>query len=238
MVSFVQSSRHLHALVSWTWLRTHGCQTAYPVFLDTRDVEIGTDVTVGRRCQIGGAIRLGDHTSLGERTSSYGDVTIGRGTRLNPRCELRGTVSIGRYCAVARDTVFQETGHDYTKLAVQHPLYERVLGIAPEGDSDGPITIGNDVWIGADTLILSGVEVGDGAIIAGKSVVTDDVDPYSVVAGAPAEHKHYRFSEAIRERLLEIEWWEWSESEIVDNKVAFQSSIESVDDLPTTKENG
>lgn len=236
MVPFVQSSRRVHALASWTWLRVHGCQAAYPVFLDTRDVDVGKDVTIGRRCRIGGTIRLGDHASLGERTSSYGDVTVGRGTRLNPRCELRGSVSIGRYCAIARDTAFQEPAHDHTKLAVQHPLYERVLGVESKGSSNGPITVGNDVWIGADALILSGVEIGDGAVIAGKSVVTDDVDPYSVVAGVPAEHKHYRFPESVRERLLELRWWEWSESEIADNAAVFQSPIESVDDLPTAEE--
>lgn len=234
--SLVHSSRHLHALASWIWLRTHGCETAYPVFLDTRDVETGVDVTVGRRCRVGGSLRLSDHVSLGERTSSYGDVTIGRGTRLNPRCEVRGSVSIGRYCAIARDTVVQEPAHDYSKIAVQHPVYERVLGSKPEGDSDGPVEIGNDVWVGADTLILSGVEIGDGAVIAGKSVVTKDVEPYSVVAGMPAEHKHYRFPEPVRERLLELKWWEWSESKIANNAAVFQSSINSVTDLPTLEE--
>jgi virginiamycin A acetyltransferase len=122
--------------------------------------------------------------------------------------------------------------HDYTKLAVQHPLYERLLSTEAEDSSEGPITVSNDVWIGANALILSGVDIGDGAVIAGKSVVTDDVEPYSVVAGVPAEHKHYRFSEAIRERLLEIEWWNWNESKIKDNASMFQSSIESVGDLP------
>ena len=209
---------------------------AYPVFLDTRDIVVGEGVTIGRKSEIGGSLSMSDHTSFGEHVSSYGTVSVSRGTRLNPRCDLRGRVSIGRYCAIARGVSFQETEHDHTALAVQHPLYERVLESEPRQTSRGPITVGNDVWIGADSLVLSGVTIGDGAIIGGKSVVTDDVEPYSVVAGVPAEHKKYRFPEDVRERLLELRWWEWDESTIAHHAKAFTTPVNSVSDLPVPED--
>lgn len=233
MGSLVQSSRLARAFASWAWLRRVGCDTSFPVFLHTRDVTVGDDTTVGRRCEIGGSIELGDHASLGERVSSFGDVRVGRGTRLNPRCEIRGDVSIGRYCAVARDVTLQQSEHDHSSLAVQRPLYERVLETSPHGGSRGPITVGSDVWIGTDVLVTSGTEIGHGAVVAGSAVVTDDVEPYSVVAGVPAERKKYRFPESVRSRLLRLAWWEWSEAKIAANADAFRSPIDSVDDLPS-----
>jgi acetyltransferase-like isoleucine patch superfamily enzyme len=91
---------------------------------------------------------------------------------------------------------------------------------APHGESDhkskGNIVIGSDVWIGTDALILSGVTVGHGAVIAAKSVVTKDVLPYSVVGGVPAKTIRFRFSKEIIEQLLEIQWWDWPD-EIVNS---------------------
>lgn len=232
MASLVQSSRVVRGVASWAWLRANGCDASLPVFLHTREVTVGDGVTVGRRCEIGGSLELGDHASLGERVSSFGDVHIGRGTRLNPRCEIRGDVSVGRYCAIARDVTLQQPEHDHSKLAVQRPLYERVLGVEPHDGGAGPITVGSDVWIGTDVLVTSGTEIGHGAVIAGNAVVTDDVAPYSVVAGVPAEHKKYRFPKPVRRRLLELAWWEWSEADIAAHADAFTESVESVDDLP------
>lgn len=83
------------------------------------------------------------------------------------------------------------------------------------------VTIGNDVWIGANVSILPGVTIGDGAAIAAGAVVTHDVEPYAVAAGVPARLIKYRFSKEIREKLLEIKWWDWSIEEIEDNLKLF-----------------
>ena len=78
----------------------------------------------------------------------------------------------------------------------------------------GDIIIGNDVWIGAKTTIFGGVKIGDGAVIGSCSVITKDVEPYSVVAGNPAKHIKYRFTEQQIEKLKKIEWWNWDETKI------------------------
>jgi acetyltransferase-like isoleucine patch superfamily enzyme len=80
--------------------------------------------------------------------------------------------------------------------------------------------IGNDVWIGANAIILAGVKVGDGAIIGANSFVNNDVQPYSIVAGTPARHVRYRFDKTTITRLLKSKWWEWDDRQIrqkIDN---------------------
>lgn len=77
-----------------------------------------------------------------------------------------------------------------------------------------PVTIGNDVWIGAYVSILPGVQIGDGAIIAAGAVVTKDVEPYAIVGGVPAKTIRYRFDNDMIKNLLAVKWWEWSIEEI------------------------
>jgi acetyltransferase-like isoleucine patch superfamily enzyme len=83
-----------------------------------------------------------------------------------------------------------------------------------------PVTIGNDVWIGSKSLIMGGVHVGDGAVIASHSVVTKNVPPYAIVGGIPAKIIKYRFDDETIKRLLEIKWWDFTEEEI-EEKIAF-----------------
>ena len=75
--------------------------------------------------------------------------------------------------------------------------------------------IGNDVWIGCNTIVLSGVTIGDGAIIGAGSIVTKDVPPFAVVIGAPAKIVKYRFEKNIIEKLMEIKWWLKDKEEII-----------------------
>ena len=81
----------------------------------------------------------------------------------------------------------------------------------------GDTIIGNDVWIGYGATIMPGVTVGDGAIIATKSVVTKDVEPYAIVGGNPAKEIKKRFSEEEITNLLEIQWWDWPIEKITEN---------------------
>ena len=78
----------------------------------------------------------------------------------------------------------------------------------------GDIIVGNDVWIGAKSTIMSGIKIGDGVIVAAGAVVTKDVEPYSIVGGNPAKHLKYRFEEQQIKDLLDIAWWNWEESKI------------------------
>ena len=87
----------------------------------------------------------------------------------------------------------------------------------------GDFVIGNDVWIGFEAVILSGVTIGDGAIIGTRAVVTKDVPPYTVVGGVSAKPIRKRFSDDVISELLKLRWWEWSENRIKKNIAAIQS---------------
>lgn len=79
------------------------------------------------------------------------------------------------------------------------------------------VVIGNDVWIGAGAIILPGVRIGDGAVIAAGTVVTKDVECYEVVGGNPARHIKYRFEQSTIDKLMELQWWNWDEKKIKEN---------------------
>jgi len=122
---------------------------------------------------------------------------------------------IGKFCMVASDVTFIMNGANHLSDAVStYPfaVFEGDWTDAMEGKAyptKGDTVIGNDVWIGYGATIMPGVSVGDGAIIATKSVVTKDVEPYSIVGGNPAKEIRKRFTEREIEELLEIRWWDW-----------------------------
>ena len=91
------------------------------------------------------------------------------------------------------------------------------------------ITIGNDIWIGANAVILSGVHISDGAVIGAGCVVTKDVKPYEIVVGVPSRHLRYRFEEDVIDKLLQIKWWDWSIEEIIERKDLFLNIQEFCD---------
>lgn len=86
--------------------------------------------------------------------------------------------------------------------------------VASAWDNKGDIVVGNDVWIGYEATILSGVKIGDGAIIGAKAVVTRDVRPYSVVVGVPAKEIKQRFDSETIEKLQGLKWWDWPHEKI------------------------
>jgi acetyltransferase-like isoleucine patch superfamily enzyme len=135
--------------------------------------------------------------------------------------------SIGRYCSIARDVSIGPNEHPTSWLTssvlAENPLANDWDEFARPGERSRIATrgqpfpanlrrtnIGNDVWIGTGTLILKGVTIGDGAVVAGGSVVTRDVPPYGVVAGTPARLKRLRFDEQTVERLLALKWWRYA----------------------------
>jgi virginiamycin A acetyltransferase len=84
----------------------------------------------------------------------------------------------------------------------------------------GDTVVGHDVWIGYGATIMPGVQIGNGAIVATKAVVTKDVEPFAIVGGNPAARIRYRFDEPTREALAEIAWWDWSAEKITRNVAA------------------
>ena len=122
---------------------------------------------------------------------------------------------IGKFCMIASDVTFIMNGANHlSRSFTSYPfaIFGRDWSSAMEGKTypdKGNTIIGNDVWIGYDATILAGVKVGDGAIIAAKSVVSRDVAPYSIVGGNPAREIRKRFSDEKIKDLLEIRWWDW-----------------------------
>jgi acetyltransferase-like isoleucine patch superfamily enzyme len=126
---------------------------------------------------------------------------------------------IGNFCMFAyNSTVLLGGEHDLSRITC-FPLVTRVLNVKSDIDSvsKGPVIIGNDVWVCVGATILSGVTIGDGAIVAAGSVVTQDVPPYAIVGGVPARVLRFRYSKEQIKKLLDISWWKWSDQKIADN---------------------
>nr|WP_319503814.1 CatB-related O-acetyltransferase [Bacteroides graminisolvens] len=128
---------------------------------------------------------------------------------------------IGKFCSIACGTKFLFNGANHTlKSLSTYPFpvlageWDLQVPVTDAWDNKGDIVIGNDVWIGFEAVIMAGVTIGDGAIIASRAVVTKDVEPYSIVGGVPAKPIRKRFSEERIAELLEMKWWDWSEQEI------------------------
>lgn len=124
---------------------------------------------------------------------------------------------IGKFCSIACGAKFIFTSANHTLKSLStypFPLFfdEWDLdkkNVASAWDNKGDIVIGNDVWIGYEAVILSGVHIGDGAIIGTRAVVTNDVAPYTVVGGIPAKEIRKRFDEESIKKLQRIQWWNW-----------------------------
>jgi len=128
---------------------------------------------------------------------------------------------IGKFCAIARGVKFIMNGANHGMSGFStYPFQIFWQDWQPQLEDfpyKGDTEIGNDVWIGYEALIMPGVKVGDGAIIAAKSVVTKDVLAYSIVGGNPATMIRKRFSEEAIDQLLEIAWWYWDMEKITRN---------------------
>jgi virginiamycin A acetyltransferase len=131
---------------------------------------------------------------------------------------------IGKFCAIAQDVKFIMNGANHKMSGVStYPFsifrqgWERVIPQISDLPYKGDTVIGNDVWIGYDSLIMPGVKIGDGAIIAARSVVVADVDPYTIVGGNPARPIKSRFPSETVQTLLEIKWWDWDIQKITRN---------------------
>lgn len=137
----------------------------------------------------------------------------------------RDKLKIGKFCSIACGTkfLFNSANHALDSLSTYpFPLFFEEWNLEKEKvteawDNRGDIVIGNDVWIGYEAVILSGVTIGDGAIIGTRAVVTKDVPPYTIVGGVPAKPIRKRFDEKVIKELLKIKWWDWTEEKIARN---------------------
>ena len=131
---------------------------------------------------------------------------------------------IGKFCALARGVKFIMNGANHKLSGFStYPFYifgngwEAVTPRMEDLPYKGDTVIGNDVWLGYDALLMPGVKVGDGAIVAARAVVTGDVPPYAIVGGNPARVVKQRFPDEVVADLLAIRWWDWPVDKITRN---------------------
>ena len=124
---------------------------------------------------------------------------------------------IGKYCSIACGAKFLLNSANHTLRSLStypFPIFYEAWGtpvseVSSAWDNRGDIVIGNDVWIGYEAVILSGVHIGDGAIIGARAVVTLDVEPYTIMGGVPARPIRKRYDEETIQRLLALRWWDF-----------------------------
>lgn len=177
-------------------------------------------------------IEVGEYTTYDDFANDPRDFERNNVLYHYPECN-HDKLKIGKFCSIACGAkfIFNAANHSLGSLSTYpFPIFFEEWGLNPDTesistawDNKGDITIGNDVWIGYEAVIMSGVTVGDGAIIGTRAVVTKDVPPYTVVGGVPAKPIKKRFSEETVRELLNLKWWDWDEERIRKNISAIKS---------------
>ena len=178
-------------------------------------------------CDIGGfSTKFEGANVVNEYTFFVGN--IGYASYLGSNCHI--AANIGRYCSIASNVrtvggdhptdwistspVFYSTTKQCGITYVREELYKEKTDL---------VEIGNDVWIGEGSLIIGGIHIGDGAVVAAGAVVTKDVPPYAIVGGVPAKLIRYRFDDDTVKKLMKLKWWEKSEIWIKSNLSSFNN---------------
>lgn len=157
---------------------------------------------------------------------SKNNITCGRNTYHNGNFLIKGKndkVNIGSFCAFGQDIKIITSNHNYNYLSIQYSLYNKIFKEKPYDNKtkENFVEIGSDVWIGDNVIILPNVKIGSGSIIAAGSIVTKSFEPYSIIGGVPAKFIKHRFDSNTRKELLSLNWWNWSDEKIKQNKSLF-----------------
>ncbi len=175
---------------------------------------------------------------------SLDNVFIGKGTNINGTFKFRASkyskIKIGKYCAIANGCKIITLNHDYNFPAIQGKFHNYFFDKGHPGEinqppnierSKGDVIIGNDVWIGEDVFITSGIQIGNGCCIGAKSVVTKNLDSYSIYAGIPAKFIKKRYPQNVIDFLEELKWWDWDDKKIRSNEKFFYTNLNNIEDI-------
>jgi acetyltransferase-like isoleucine patch superfamily enzyme len=159
-----------------------------------------------------------------DRCNFSGTIHIGYATTLGYNNLLGGNITIGKYCQLGVDVAIHATNHPihYLTTYINSNLFN---GELKQFKEENTITIGHDVWMGHNVIIVGNVTIGNGAILAAGSVVTKDVEPYAIVAGVPAKTLKKRFSDEIIAEIEALQWWNLPEEELNKIKPLFFKNL-------------
>lgn len=179
-----------------------------------------------------GRLVLEEGTSIHAKIMKFNELSVGAKTYIRSGTELLNVREIGRFCSISNNVVIGQYkgGRGHPMSWVSTYPFQLEAPVSGESDSDpGDVRIGHDVWIGREAMIMEGVRIGTGAVVAGRSVVTRDVPDYAIVAGVPARLIRYRHPPELAARLLASRWWDIDEAELkkmpMNNPEEFLESI-------------
>lgn len=176
------------------------------------------------KCTLKNQVRVSD---MAEISNSYVDEmsSVGRYSKIVH-------TNIGKYCAISWNTTINALSHPYSHMSISAFPYVPYVGnfVKERTQLYDVVCIKNDVWIGANSVIMPGVTIGNGAVIGASSVVTKDVPDYAIVAGVPAKIIKYRFSKDVIDKLLEVKWWDIDRNIIKKNISLWQKKL-TIEDL-------
>lgn len=172
------------------------------------------------------------------RGAKIQNVTIGNYTRVGIDVEVNNA-RVGNFSRIGRNTIIGPGSHPMNLLTSHNIFYkknkawkERQEWVADVGFDEEKVTeIGNDVWVGLNSIIMDGVKVGDSAIIGAGAIVTKDVPPFAIVGGVPAKVIKYRYPQEMIDRLMEIAWWNLPDEEITKRIELFHKANPTLEDI-------
>lgn len=176
--------------------------------------KISETADIRKKVIMSGIIEVGENARIGPNCIISDKVKIGRWVNLVRDVRLFGVINIGDFSILAGETCMISRNHNYKKACINSRFYRKCLGERAGLISKGPINLGEDVWTGWRSMILGGVMIGRGAIVGAGAVVTNNVEPYSIVGGVPARHIKYRFSQETINYLEKLKWWTWSDEKL------------------------
>ena len=180
--------------------------------LKWREVYVGLASNVSLDSRLSRGVKVLDGAKLGS-------VVVGPYTYICENTIIERT-TIGGFCSIAREVLIGLASHPTNHVSTYPGFYSadvassHFFGSSYQFDDKKPVEIGHDVWIGARAVIIGGVNIGTGAIIATGAVVTKDVPPYAIVGGVPARILRYRFEPKVCEALIRSEWWSFKRDEL------------------------
>lgn len=190
------------------------------------------EISIIRNSVLRGNIEIGEGVKILGEISCSGDIKIGNFTSISgPSSRISGGkngVIIGNFCSIASNVIIQENNH-ITERITSYFINNNLFGEKkPENQSKGKIIIEDDVWIGSNSVILSGVTIGRGSIIGAGSVVTKSIEPYSVAVGNPARVIKKRFNSEEIKKLESMQWWNWGKNKLIKNSMIFKKKVSEI----------